>query len=313
MILFLTLLYVGVLLVLVKLKLLPWNLWTKISPVIWSLLLTVVLFLPLQFYAPSGPVLVLQPTVQIVPVVDGLVSEVAVVPNQRVAEGDLLFRIDPTKYQAQVKRLEADFKLAETRLQQNREVVDRGLGKQVEVDRSQAQVDSLVAQLAAARWDLDHTEVRSPGDGLLANVEALEPGARVVSFPLQSAMGLIRDKRVLGTQIHQIYLRHIRPGQPAEVTFKVLPGQVFTAQVEFVVPANVLGQVAPSGALLTPREAVPVPFFVRLVLDDEDVTNKLPAGAVGTVAIYTGNMSAIYVIRRVMVWMDAWLNFIVPF
>jgi len=313
MILFLTLLYVGVLLLLVKFKLLPWNLWTKMSPAIWALLLMVVLFMPLQFYAPSGPAMVLQATVQIVPSVDGLVTSVDVGPNQRVSEGDLLYKIDPVKYQATVDRLDADMKLAEIRLAQHQEIMERGVGKQVDVDRSQAQVDGLVAALKAARWDLEHTEVRAPGSGVLTNVEALQPGTRVVPFPMQSTMAFISDKRIVGTQIHQIYLRHIEPGQPAEVTFKVLPGQVFPAKVELVIAANAMGQVAPSGALLAPREAVPLPYFVRLVLDDKDITSKLPAGAIGTVAIYTGDMPAIYVIRRVMVWMDAWLNFIVPF
>ena len=51
---------------------------------------------------------------------------------------------------------------------------------------------------------------------------------------------------------------------------------------------------------------------MRLLLDDETVSTRLPAGAVGTVAIYSGRMSGIYVIRRVMIWMDAWLNYILP-
>jgi len=92
MILFLTLIYVAVLMLLVKLKLVPWNLWTKLSPLIWAIVLLIALFLPLQFYAPSGVALVLQPTVQIVPAVDGLVSAINVGPNQRVERGDLLFK-----------------------------------------------------------------------------------------------------------------------------------------------------------------------------------------------------------------------------
>jgi hypothetical protein len=60
MILFLTLIYVAVLLLLVKLKIVTWNLWAKLSPAIWAIVLLIVLFLPLQFYAPSGAALVAQ-------------------------------------------------------------------------------------------------------------------------------------------------------------------------------------------------------------------------------------------------------------
>ena len=58
MILFLTLIYVAILMVLVKLNVVSWNLWTKLSPIAWMLLMLATLMLPLQFYAPSGPALV---------------------------------------------------------------------------------------------------------------------------------------------------------------------------------------------------------------------------------------------------------------
>jgi len=312
MILFLTLIYVGLLLILVKAGLVSWNLWAKISPVIFSLLMLIVLFLPLQFYAPSGPVLVLQPTVQIVPPVDGLVAEVGVGPNQRVEKGDVLFSLDPVKYQATVNRLEADLKLAQIQLDQSVQLVGKGAGRQLEVDRHQAKVDSLNAQLASARWNLEHTVIKAPADGLATNVQALQPGARVVSMPLQQAMVFVSDERLLVAQIHQIYLRHIKPGQSAEVTFKMLPGEVFKATVEMVIPGTAQGQVAPSGTMLTPRNLTPIPHGVRLVFEDPGVADRLTAGAVGTATIYSGKMETVYIIKRVMIWMDAWLNYIIP-
>lgn len=312
MILFITLIYVGILFLLVKFGLLRWTMWTKLSPLFFSLLLMVVLFLPLQFFAPSGDVLVLQPTVQVVPPVEGLVSEVTVSPNQRVEKGDILFRMDATKYSAVVARLEADLRLEQIRLDQSLSLVQRGAGRQLEVDRHQAQVDSLVAQLAGARWDLEQTIVRSPGAGVIANAQALQPGARVMSMPFQQAMGLVLDDRVLVMQVHQIYLRHIQPGQSAEVTFKTLPGEVFQARVEAVISGTAQGQVAPGGTLLTPRDLTPLPHGVRLVVEDPAVAARLAAGVVGTANIYSGKMETFYVIKQVMLWMDAWLNYINP-
>lgn len=312
MILFLTLIYVAVLMMLVKLNVLPWNLWTKISPAIWMIVLFLVLFLPLQFFAPSGPILVLQPTVQIIPAVDGLVKEINVESNQRVEKGDILFSIDPTRYQASVDRLSADVDLAKIRLSQSEELMRRGTGRKIDVDRDSNQVASLNAQLRAAEWDLDQTRVKAPDAGWVANVDALQEGARVVSLPLEQAMALVEDKRVLVARIHQIHLRYIEPHQPAELTFKMLPGEVFTATVEGIIPGIAQGQVAPTGTLAANRDMSPGPFYVRLKLDDESVVARLPAGAVGTGNIFTGNMSAAYIIRHVMIWMDAWMNYIVP-
>ncbi|MCX2980194.1 biotin/lipoyl-binding protein [Halieaceae bacterium IMCC14734] len=312
MIVFLTLIYVAILLLLVKLGVVRWTLFWKLSPALWMIMLTLVLFLPLQFYAPSGPIIVLQPTVQIVPPVDGLVESVAVKPNQRVERGDTLFVIEQDKYQAAVDRLEADIRLTGIQLAQAQELFARNAGRQFEIDRRQAQLDSLQAQLRAAQWDLEHTVVRAPGAGTLTGSEALQVGARVVSMPFQQTMAFLDDKRVFAMNVQQIYLRHIEPGQPAEVTFKVLPGEIFSATVELVIPGNALGQVAPTGSLYTALATDPMPFGVRLVLDDSTVAERLPAGAVGTAAIYSGKMSAIYIIRRVMMGMDAWLNFVIP-
>jgi hypothetical protein len=72
MILFLTLIYIGLLVVLIKLKIVPSNTFTKISPVIFSLLLLVGIFIPMQFGAPSGPAIAIKHAVQVVPNVSGL-------------------------------------------------------------------------------------------------------------------------------------------------------------------------------------------------------------------------------------------------
>jgi len=119
----------------------------KLSPVLWSLFLLVVLFIPMQWGAPTGDVLVVQRTIQIIPNV------------------------------------------------------------------------------------LEQTTVRAPSRGIVTNVEALRPGARVVVFPVQQAMAFIDG--------------------------------------------------------------------------DDAVARRLPLGAVGTAAIYTGVGAPTYIIRRVMMRMEA--------
>ena len=76
MIVFLTLCYVAVLLLLVKLGVIRWTPFWKASPVLWMLILLVVLFVPMQWGAPSGPVRIYQYTIEIIPNVAGQVIEV---------------------------------------------------------------------------------------------------------------------------------------------------------------------------------------------------------------------------------------------
>ena len=103
--------YLVILFVLLKLKIVPFNLFWKVSPVIVFLLLMIGLFIPMNWGAPQGPALVIRQSVAIVPDVAGEVIEVPAVANKPLKAGDVLFRLDPTPYKAQVRALEAQLKL----------------------------------------------------------------------------------------------------------------------------------------------------------------------------------------------------------
>jgi len=113
MIVFLTLCYCGALALLVKFGVVKWTLWWKLSPLAWMWLLLVVFFIPMQWGAPAGPVNVYRGVVEIVPNVSGQVVEVQAKPLEPMKQGDVLFKIDPEPYDAEVRRLEAALKEAE--------------------------------------------------------------------------------------------------------------------------------------------------------------------------------------------------------
>jgi hypothetical protein len=104
-------LYLVILFILVKTKIVPFNLFWKCSPLIVLLLLMFRLFIPMGWGAPQGPSLVVRNSVQIVPNVAGEVTEVPVEPNKPLKAGDVLFRIDPVPYEAQAKAIEAHLSL----------------------------------------------------------------------------------------------------------------------------------------------------------------------------------------------------------
>ena len=114
--------YLVILFILVKLKVVPFNLFWKISPVIVLLLLLVGLFIPMGWGAPQGPALVVRQSVQIVPDIAGEVIEVPAEPNKPLKANDVLFRIDPVPYESQLKALEAQLKFQELRLSEAKEL-----------------------------------------------------------------------------------------------------------------------------------------------------------------------------------------------
>jgi len=99
----------------------------------------------------------------------------------------------------------------------------------------------------------------------------------------------------------------------AEVTFKFVPGQIYRGKVEAILQAVSTGQLQTSGLAVTPNELQAAPFVVRVKLDDEAFASSLPAGSIGTAAIYTDHVKPTHFICKVLLRQIAILNFINPF
>jgi RND family efflux transporter MFP subunit len=305
--------YLVLLFVLVYFGIVTFNLFWKSSPFIVLLLLNLLLFIPMGWGAPQGPALVVRNSVAIVPDVAGEVIDVAVEANKPLRAGEVLFRIDPTPFDAQVKAIKAQLKLSDTRLSQMTQLFERDSGRGFDVEQRQSEVDHLKAQLEGAQWNLDKTVVRAPADGYATNV-ALRKGARVTNLPLAPVMAFIdTSDTLIGVEIAQNDARYVRPGQDAEITFKVMPGRVYAATVESILQAVATGQVQTSGLAVAPKAVQSLPFVVRIKLDDAEFARALPAGATGEAAIFTDHVKVAHVIRKVLLRQMAIINYVNPF
>jgi RND family efflux transporter MFP subunit len=303
--------YIAILALFVWLGLIPFNRFWKFSPIIVAIALLVGLFIPMGWGAPSGAAVVARNSVQVVPSVSGEVIEVPVAANTPLKEGDVLFRIDPVTYQAQVDAIEAQLKFAELRLSQYTQLQRADSGRAFDVQQRESEVDQLKAQLDGAKWNLDKTTVRAPADGYVTNL-ALRKGARVTA---QSPVMAFIDTSttIFAVAIPQINTRYIETGQPIEITFKALPGAVYTGRVETILQAIATGQTQTSGLAVAPTDVETAPFIVRIKLDDDAVARRLPAGSTGLAAIFTDHVAISHVIRRVVLRQTAILNYVNPF
>ena len=146
--------YLVLLFLLVHFKIVPFNLFWKLSPFLVLILTLFGLLIPMSWGAPQGSALVVRNAVSIVPNVAGEVTEVPVIANTPLKAGDVLFKIDPTPYDAQVKAIGAQLKLASTRLSQMTTLYERDAGRAFDVEQRQSEVDQLKGQLEAAQWNL---------------------------------------------------------------------------------------------------------------------------------------------------------------
>jgi multidrug resistance efflux pump len=305
--------YLVLLFLLVQFGIVRFNLFWKLSPFIVMVLILFGLLVPMGWGAPQGSAVVVRNSVAIVPDVAGEVAEVPVKANTPLKAGDVLFRIDPVPYDAQVKAIEAQLKLSATRLAQMTQLFERDSGRGFDVEQRQSEVDQLKAQLESAKWNLDKTTVRAPGDGYVTNV-ALRKGARVANLPLTPVMAFIdTSDTIIGVEIAQNDARYIGPGQAVEVTFKFIPGHVYGGKVESVPQAIASGQLRTSGTAVTPKEIKAAPFLARIVLNDAALARSLPAGSIGEAAIYTDHLKATHIVRKVLLRQAAILNYVNPF
>ena len=427
MIVFLTVSYIVVLLLAFRFKLLKPTLAWKLSPIVWVLLLTFFLFIPLQFAAPAGQLRIFENIVQIVPQVAGQVIEVPIQPDVPIKKGDVLFRIDPRPYQYNVDKLEAaltDASVGVARLQQRlngaraavlqaeqtlrasetdfdsraREALVQASARvdqveanlrisrtnferiasaaaseavsQLQLDAARREVESLEAQvdqaeageeqarlnyavgdnrvqavreqvvqaeaaaqdarlayeaeiggqnpmvrqisadLDLAQYNLEQTVVLAPADGYVVNLQ-LRPGSRVVTFPFSAAMTFIEsDSRRPAVMLRQNHVRSVQPGQEVEISLMRYPGRIFSGRVLFILDQTASGQLTPSGVLPSSAPQPALPAAVRIEFGEEFQGVDLTTGVAGTAAIYTESAAPTHVIRRVMIRMDTWLNYL---
>jgi len=174
-------------------------------------------------------------------------------------------------------------------------------------------VARLTAELADARWDLDQTVTRAPGPGFVTQV-ALRPGVYVVPAPLQPVMVFVNTDekdQALGAAFQQNSLQRVRAGDEAEVAFDAVPGRVFRGKVRLVLDAIAAGQIRPTGALVDFAERTEGGRALAVIDLVDDISGyQIPLGAAAQVAIYTEYWHHVSLLRKILLRMRGWQNYI---
>jgi len=174
-------------------------------------------------------------------------------------------------------------------------------------------VARLTAELGDAEFDLAQTVTRAPGPGFVSQM-ALRPGMYVVPAPLRPVMVFIntdKQDQTLAAAFQQNSLQRVTAGDEAEIAFDAVPGRVFKAKVRMVLDAIAAGQLQATGALIDAGER-PAGGRALAVLDLEYDTAgyQIPLGAAGQVAIYTHYWQHVSMIRKILLRMRGWQNYL---
>lgn len=164
--------------------------------------------------------------------VSGILQRRLYKEGTRVKEGDLLFRIDPAPYAAEVERARAqvgveEARAAEARRQKERSdpLVEQGVVSKREYDEAvsaaastQASLEAAKAALRKAQLDLGYTNVRAPITGLTSR-EARSEGSLVNSGDDSALLTRI-------SQTDQLYVQFSMPVNEAEMVRNALQQQI---------------------------------------------------------------------------------------
>ena len=254
-----------------KFKWLPWNTTSMVIVITIPIVALTAMILALNVFAPStADVRVFKYVINVVPQVKGKVIAVPVEPNRPVKRGSVLFKIDPTPYELQVRALEAQLEnaiggtrklreelnsataksravraqleLARKRVEQNSQQVAGGAGDRFALEQAQANTLELEAQLAGAQ--AGESQVRA---SLFATVGDDRADVAQIKAQLENARWELSQTTILAPADGYAINVQLRPGAMT-TAFPVTPAMTFVEQTYEVVALysqNELHQVAP--------------------------------------------------------------------
>lgn len=100
----------------------------------------------------------------------GYLQSINVDEGQYVKAGQLLFRIMPKLYEADVMKYKAAVKEAELEMMNTKTLADKNIVSKTELAMAQAKLDEAKAELSLAQIHLSLTEIRAPFDGIIDRI-----------------------------------------------------------------------------------------------------------------------------------------------
>jgi membrane fusion protein (multidrug efflux system) len=100
----------------------------------------------------------------------GFLQNIYVDEGQFVRAGQLLFRIMPKMYEAELLKAQAEQKTAEIELQNAKLLADKNIVSKNEQAVAQAKLQAAKAEVALAKLHLSFTEIRAPFDGTIDRI-----------------------------------------------------------------------------------------------------------------------------------------------
>ncbi|HEU4372903.1 MAG TPA: efflux RND transporter periplasmic adaptor subunit [Telluria sp.] len=222
--------------------------------------------------------------------VSGTVVDLKADFNDHVKKGQVLLKLDPTIFNAQIRQNEASvasanasMRLAQANFDRNQRLVAQNYVSALTLDQSRRELDVAraniklaEAQLARSQADLDNSVIRAPIDGVIIK-RTIDLGQTVAaSFTTPNLFQIARDltKMQIDTSVSEADVGALKDGQSARFVVDAYPDREFDASMrQFRLAANVVQNVV----------------TYNVVLDVENKQELLKPGMTAQVRLVVGN------------------------
>lgn len=233
--------------------------------------------------------------------VSGTVVELKADFNDHVKKGQVLLKLDPTIFNAQIAQSQAgvaaqraSLRLAQATFERNDKLVAANYISGLTLDQSRRELDVAKAnlalaeaQLARAKADLDNSVIRAPIDGVIVK-RTIDIGQTVAaSFNTPNLFQIAQDmtKMQIDTAVSEADVGQLKTGVPARFVVDAYPDREFDATmrqfrlasntVQNVVTYNVVLDVDNKDELLKPGMTAQV----RLLVGNRQNVLRIPTAA----------------------------------
>jgi HlyD family secretion protein len=233
--------------------------------------------------------------------VSGTVVELNADFNDRVKKGQVLLKLDPTIFNAQIKQSEASLasaeaskRLAQANMERNQKLVIQNYISGSALDQSKREVEVADANIKLARAQLDRVQadlnnsvIRSPIDGVIIK-RTIDMGQTVAaSFQTPNLFQIARDltKMQIDTSVSEADVGALKNGLSARFVVDAYPDREFDATLrQFRLAATVLQNVVTYNVVLDVdnRDELLKPGMtaqVRLVVGNRQNVLRIPTAA----------------------------------
>ena len=165
---------------------------------------------------------------------EGIVQEIPFDEGQKVEKGQLLLRLDESKWAASLGEAEAQFKLSQANFDRAKQLLQDKLISQQEFDQASSVFEVNRATVELKRRQLKDARIYAPFTGMVG-ARQVSPG-QVITRDTTLTWLVDLDIVKVEVKVPEKYLRQLQIGRPLEFTVAAFPDEKFRGEVYFVSP-----------------------------------------------------------------------------